>query len=151
MIDNASAVAGSRGGGILVDANVILDVFTSDPVWLDWSSAALADAADRALLVVNPIIYAEVSVRFATVDELEAELPAHVYRREELPWEAAFLAGKAYVDYRRRGGTRRSPMRDFYIGAHALVRGYALLTRDATRYRTFFPRLTIIALGPDGG
>jgi predicted nucleic acid-binding protein len=84
-------------------------------------------------------------VRFATVDELEAELPADVYRREPLPWEAAFLAGKAFVEYRRRGGARHSPMPDFYIGAHAMVRGYALLTRDAPRYRSYFPRLAVIA------
>lgn len=145
MIDLTSPPSTGRGGGILVDTNVILDVFTVDPVWHDWSSDALVDAADRARLVVNPIIYAEVSARFATVDELEAELPADVYRREALPWEAAFLAGKAFVAYRGRGGSRRSPLPDFYIGAHALVSGYALLTRDAARYRSYFPRLVVIA------
>ena len=139
----ADAVA--SGTTILVDTNVLLDVFTDDPTWFRWSSTALATAADSARLVVNPIIYAEVSVRFASIEELEQALPADVYRREPLPWESAFLAGKAFVDYRRRGGARRSPMPDFYIGAHALVRGYTLLTRDLSRYRSYFPQLTVIA------
>lgn len=130
---------------VLVDANVLLDVITEDPVWLGWSSAALAQTADQAMLVVNPIVFAEVSAQFESAEELDGALPLDIYVREQLPWEAAFLAGRAFVEYRRRGGARRSPIADFYIGAHAAVRGHALLTRDATRYRSYFPRLSLIA------
>ena len=130
---------------VLVDSNVLLDVFSEDPAWFAWSSETLADLAERSVLVVNPIIYSEVSVQFDRVEELEDALPAGRFHREPLPWEAAFLAGKCFVAYRRRGGERRSPLPDFYIGAHAAVRGMALLTRDATRYRTYFPRLQLIA------
>jgi predicted nucleic acid-binding protein len=130
---------------VLVDSNVLLDVFSEDPVWFEWSAAALADAAERAVLVVNPIIYAEVSVRFDRIEELEEALPANRFVREVLPWEAAFLAGKCYVVYRRRGGERRSPLPDFYIGAQAAVRKMTLLTRDASRYRTYFPSVDLIA------
>jgi len=130
---------------VLVDSDVILDVATGDPVWSAWSDQALARLADQTVLVINPLIYAEVSVRYETVEELDAVLPADVYRREALPWEAAFLAGKALLEYRRRGGVRRSPIPDFYIGAHATIAGYRLLTRDAARYRTYFPALELIA------
>ena len=97
------------------------------------------------MLVINPIIYAEVSARFERIEELDDALPADYYRRVALPWEAAFLAGQCFVKYKRRGGERRSPMPDFYIGAHAALTGLTLLTRDATRYRTYFPTLRIIA------
>lgn len=130
---------------ILVDANVILDVVGGDPVWGDWSSAAIADAADEALLAINPLIYAELSVGFASIEALEQAVPAADFVRENLPYTAAFLAGKAFLAYRRRGGERRSPMPDFYIGAHAAVAGYRLLTRDAARYRTYFPTVPLIA------
>ena len=130
---------------VLVDSNVLLDVATNDPTWGPWSSEALARAADESILVVNALIYAEVSIGFSTIEELETALPASLYRREDLPWEAAFLAGKSFLEYRRRGGTKRSPLPDFYIGAHAAVAGHRLLTRDATRYRTYFPRLDLIA------
>jgi hypothetical protein len=130
---------------VLVDANVLLDIFTEDPVWLDWSSNALAEMAETSVLVVNPIIYAEASVRFDTIEELEEVLPADRFVREPLPWEAAFLAGKSFLAYPKRGGERRSPLPDFYIGAHAAVRKMSLLTRDAARYRTYFPGLDLIA------
>lgn len=130
---------------VLVDSNVILDVATNDPRWGEWSSQALARAADESVLVINPIIFAEVSVGFDRVEVLEDALPPEVYRREPLPYEAAFLAGRSFVAYRRRGGRRLSPLPDFYIGAHAAVAGHQLLTRDARRYRTFFPRLVVIA------
>ncbi len=135
----------SVGPGVLVDANVLLDVVTEDATWFEWSAAAVAEAAGRTVLVVNPIVYAEVSVQFARIEDLERALPADIYARETLPWEAAFVAGKAFLDYRRRGGARRSPLPDFYIGAHALVRGHTLLTRGAARYRTYFPRLRVVA------
>jgi predicted nucleic acid-binding protein len=130
---------------VLVDSNVLIDVAEDDPVWGDWSRAALERVADASLLLVNPIIYAEVSVGYARVEEIERFMPAVLYRREPLPHEAAFLAGKVFLQYRKRGGQARSPLPDFYIGAHAAVCGHRLLTRDATRYRTYFPRLDIIA------
>ena len=129
----------------LVDANVLLDVLTEDLVWFEWSSEALAAAAESGPLWINPIIYAEVSVRFSRIEDLEAAIPPQDYRRAQLPWEAAFLAGKAFVQYRRNGGTRTSTLPDFYIGAHAAVAGYRLLTRDARRYRAYFSRLELIA------
>ncbi len=135
----------SAGPGVLVDANVLLDLITEDATWFAWSADAVEQAAGRAMLVVNPIVYAEVSVQFARVEDLERALPRDIYAREMLPWEAAFAAGKAFLDYRRRGGLRRSPLPDFYIGAHAMVRGHTLLTRDAARYRTYFPRVRVIA------
>lgn len=129
----------------LVDSNVILDILTEDAEWLDWSAAALAAQANRAPLAINPIIYAEVAAGIARVEDLEAALPPEHYERRPLPWEAAFLAGRCFVKYRRRGGARRSPMPDFYIGAHAAVEGLTLLTRDARRYRTYFPGLRVVA------
>jgi predicted nucleic acid-binding protein len=132
-------------GATLVDSNVLLDILTEDEEWLDWSSAQLAEAARIGLLVINPIIYAEVSTRFDRIEDLDDALPADYYRRAPLPWEAAFLAGQCFMAYRRRGGSRRSPMPDFYIGAHAALAGLTLLTRDAKRYRSYFPTLRIVA------
>ena len=129
---------------VLVDSNVILDVFTEDPRWFDRSAAVLARMAGDHELIVNPIVYAEVSVGFERIEELDAALPGESFRREPLPWEAAFLAGKCFVRYRRAGGSRRAPLPDFYIGAHAAVRGIPLLTREAARYRAYFPRLELI-------
>lgn len=129
----------------MVDSNVLLDVATNDPTWGDWSATTLARWADEAILVINALVYAEVSIGFRTIEDLEDALPADLYRREDLPYEAAFLAGKCFLRYRRAGGTRRSPLPDFYIGAHAAVAGYRLLTRDAGRYRTYFPTLDLIA------
>ena len=129
----------------LVDSNVLLDILTEDPEWLDWSASALAGQADAGPLVVNPLIYAEVAARFDRIEDLEAALPAEYYERQALPWEAAFLAGRTFIRYRRRGGQRRSPLPDFYIGAHALIGRMVLLTRDARRYRTYFPALRVVA------
>ena len=128
---------------VLVDANILLDILIPDPRWEGPSSAALAQAAESSLLAINPIILAEVSVGFDRIDDLEAALPEEL-EREALPWDAAFLAGKAFLSYRRRGGSRHSPLPDFYIGAHAAVRGHWLLTRDASRYRTYFPTVRLI-------
>jgi len=131
--------------GTLVDSNVLLDVLTEDPEWFDWSSAAIESQAEHSVLVIDPLIYAEVSVRFERIEDLEEALPPAMFRRDALPWEAAFLAGKCFVQYRRRGGTRDSPLPDFYIGAHAAVARMTLLTRDGSRYRTYFPTLDILA------
>jgi predicted nucleic acid-binding protein len=133
---------------VLVDSNVLLDVLTEDPVWSAWSNAALASSGESSILVVNPIIYAELAGGFLRAEELDEALPVDRFRREPLPWEAAFLAGRSFVAYRRRGGPRRSPLPDFYIGAHAAVSGMVLLTRDASRYRTYFPELKIVAPEP---
>jgi len=130
---------------VLVDANVLLDVMTQDPRWLAWSAAAVERAADRYRLVINPIIYAEVSIRYSLIEDLDAALPKTMFDREAIPYEAAFLAGKSFLAYRRRGGARQSPLPDFFIGAHAAVAGYRLMTRDAARYRTYFPKLSLIA------
>jgi predicted nucleic acid-binding protein len=129
----------------LVDSNVILDVLTEDPEWLDRSAAALSRQADAGPLVINPLIYAEVAARFDRIEDLEAALPGDYFLRQPLPWEAAFLAGRSFVRYRRKGGQRRSPLPDFYIGAHALIARFTLLTRDPRRYRSYFPALRIIA------
>ena len=97
---------------VLVDSNILLDVATEDPRWGEWSARALETAADESILVINPLIYAEVSIGFSTIEELEDAVPAATFRREALPYEAAFLAGKSFLDYRRRGGRRKSPLPD---------------------------------------
>jgi predicted nucleic acid-binding protein len=130
--------------GTIVDSNVLLDLFTDDPRWREWSEARLAEAFDHGPTLINPIVYAEISVSFERIEELERALPPEL-EREALPWEAAFLAGKCFLAYRRRGGERRSPLPDFCIGAHAAMTGRALLTRDAGRYRSLFPRLELIS------
>ena len=134
--------------GTLVDSNVLLDVLTDAVSWVDWSAAALAAAAENGPLWINPIIYAEVSVRFSRIEDLEDTLPAEDFRRAPLPWEAAFLAGKAFLQYRRSGGSKTSTLPDFYIGAHAAAADLVLLTRDPRRYRTYFPTVNVIAPPP---
>ena len=131
--------------GTLVDSNVLLDVLQDEGEWTDWSGAMLGRAAAQGILVINPIVYAEVCFGYDTVEDLERALPAAYCRREALPWDAAFLASRAFLAYRRRGGARRSPLPDFYIGAHAAIAGHTLLTRDPKRYRSYFPKLRIIA------
>lgn len=130
--------------GTLVDSNVLIDVFSRDAAWAEWSSQALARLGSEGLLVINPVIYAEVSHRYSSKELLDRELPEDKFMRENIPWVAAFLAGKAFADYRQRGGHRRSPLPDFFIGAHAAVAGLRLLTRDAARYRTYFPTVELI-------
>lgn len=127
----------------LVDTNVLLDVITHDKLWASWSESALRKAAEHSTLAIDAIIFAEVSMKFTRIEDADAALVD--FAREPLPYEAGFLAGKAFLAYRKRGGTKRSPMPDFYVGAHALVGSMTLLTRDATRYRTYFPALNIIA------
>jgi predicted nucleic acid-binding protein len=129
---------------VLVDSNIILDVFTKDPVWEGWSSKALEGAADAGRLVINAIVFAEISVHFERIEEVDEALSS-LYERETIPFEAAFLAGKAFSTYRQRGGSRTSPLSDFFIGAHAAVKGYDLLARDVGHYRSYFPNLRLIA------
>lgn len=112
---------------------------------MDWSAGALADAAEAGPLYINPIVYAEVSIRFTTVEALEDALPPQDYRREPIPWAAAFLAGKVYVGYGSNRGTKSTTLPDFFIGAHAAVAGLDLLTRDTSRYRTYFPTVQLIS------
>jgi len=130
---------------ILVDSNVLLDVLTEDPAHFAWSSGTIEQAAQDHILVINPIIYAEVSIGFDRIEDLDAALPENLVERRPIPWEAAFLAGKCFVKYRERGGAKRSPLPDFFIGAHAAVEELTLLTRDASRYRTYFPTVRLIA------
>jgi predicted nucleic acid-binding protein len=129
----------------LVDSNILLDVATSDPMWSDWSAQALEAAANESLLAINALIYAEVSIGYERIEELEQAIPSTLFRREPLPYEAAFLAGKVFLKYRRRGGQRTAPLPDFYIGAHAAVSGFRILTRDPRRYRTYFPTVDLIS------
>jgi len=130
---------------ILIDSNILLDIVTKDPVWFEWSFEALASVAEDFKLCINPLIYAEASIRFASPQEFDLTFPEATYMREPLPYAAAFVAGRAHLAYRRRGGTRTSPLPDFFIGAHAAISGFRLLTRDTTRYRTYFPSVELIA------
>lgn len=130
--------------GVLVDSNVLLDIMNQSPMWYAWSAAAFARAANTGRLIINPIVYSEISVNFDSIEELDATLPKHTIEREPLPFEASFLAGKAYLQYRRLGGTKLSLLPDFLIGAHAAVEGYQILTRDRARYRTYFPKVFLL-------
>lgn len=130
---------------VLVDSNVVLDIFTQDPKWFEWSANALQQAVDDSLAIINPIVYAEVSVYFSEIEELDIALPPDLFRRDPLPWSAAFLAGKAYRIYRSNAGAKRSPIPDFYIGAHAAVAGFRLLTRDPRVYRSYFPTVELLS------
>jgi len=129
---------------VFVDSSVLIDVVGTPGPWREWSEVTLRAAAEQHVLVVNPIVLGEVSMGFDSIEALEEALPAETYRREGIPLPAAFLAGRCFLDYRRRGGSRTGVLPDFYIGAHAAVAGYRLLTRDAARYRTYFPRLELI-------
>jgi predicted nucleic acid-binding protein len=128
-----------------VDSCVLIDVLADDPQWAEWSLSQLDLLGQQAPLIINPIILAEVSPRFERASDLEAALAPLPLVREALPWDAAFLAGQAFKVYRGVAGTKTSPMPDFYIGAHALVGRLRLLTRDAARYRSYFPKLSIVS------
>jgi len=130
---------------MMVDSNVLLDVLTEDPAHFEWSSRSLQECAEDHILVINPIIYAEVSIGFDRIEDLDAALPERMVERRPIPLEAAFLAGKCFLKYRERGGEKRSTLPDFFIGAHAAVEKMTLLTRDASRYRTYFPKLTLLS------
>jgi predicted nucleic acid-binding protein len=130
---------------VLVDANVLLDILTDDPRWRSWSEEKLLVVIETDQAAVNPIIYAELGAAYRTAAELERALSGWPVQRLPLPYEAAFPAAKAFLRYRRRGGQRHSPLPDFYIGAHAAAAGLTLLTRDAPRYRTYFPKVRLIS------
>jgi predicted nucleic acid-binding protein len=132
---------------ILVDTNVLLDLVLEDQLWADWSQHQLESASIHDRLAINPVIYSELSIAFARIEELETMLADAALAYEQIPREALFLAGKAFVDYRRRRGAKCGVLPDFYIGAHAAVSGWPLLTRDSTRYRSYFP--TVRLLAPD--
>lgn len=130
---------------ILIDSNIFLDIFTKDKIWFSWSSNTLAKYADIELLYINPIIYSEISVGFSNIEDLEKALPADYILRDNLPYEAAFLTGKCFLKYRKAGGVKNSPLPDFYIGAHAAVRGWKIMTRDKGRYKSYFPTIEVIS------
>ena len=129
---------------VLVDTNILLDIATEDPRWLEWSSSQLSRSMSNGL-ALNPVIYAEFSVHYATIEEVEDALSDFGFERLPIPYEAAFLAGKVFKRYRSRGGQRSAPLPDFFVGAHAAVEGLSLLTRHARRYREYFPKLSLIA------
>jgi predicted nucleic acid-binding protein len=129
------------------DSNVLIDLLDVGEAWHEWSSSAVADSRRQGRLITNQVIFAEVSVLFQRLEEVRHYFDVGEIAREDVPWDAAFLAGQAHLAYRRRGGIRISPLPDFFIGAHALVHGYTLVTRDARRYRTYFPNLNIISPG----
>ncbi len=128
----------------LIDTNVLVDVAVRDPAWSDWSRRWLARAAMAGGTVVNPIVYSEFSFRYDTMEEVDRLLPQDVFRREDLPWHAAFLAARALRIYRSSGGRKARVLPDFLIGAHAAIRGYRLLTRDPAGYRRYFPTVDLI-------
>jgi predicted nucleic acid-binding protein len=132
---------------VLVDSNVLLDVIGGhrSSGWESWSTTKLEEVGNEAELIINAIVFGEVSVRFETLEELDVAVPRDIFRREAIPFEASFLAAKCFKTYRARGGERSSPIPDFYIGAHAAIGGYRLMTRDSRRYRTYFPKLELIA------
>lgn len=134
---------------LLVDTNILVDVLQNDPQWADWSIAQLRAQAKLHALAINPVIYAEMSLSFSTLEALDEVVKTMELELREIPRPALFLAAKAYALYRRRGGNKGQVLPDFFIGAHAAVEGWPLLTRDASRFKTYFPTLEVIA--PAGG
>lgn len=128
----------------IVDTNVLVDLAISGSAWHDWSSGQVLSAFKRGPVVINPIIYAEFSVRYSSMDQVDELLPQSEFRRENLPWAAAFAAAAAFKIYRQSGGGRERVLPDFLIGAHAAIRGYSILTRDSKDYRSYFPAVDLI-------
>jgi predicted nucleic acid-binding protein len=131
----------------LIDTNVLFDLITNDPIWADWSLRQIESQVLRCRLVINPVIYAELSVSFDRLEDVDAFLDGTGIDVDEMPRPALFLAGKAFQTYRARGGTRTGVLSDFFIGAHAVIEGISLLTRDVGRYRSYFPTIMLIAPG----
>ncbi len=134
---------------ILVDSNVLLDVFENDPVWADWSESMLDYYRSSHILCINPVIYAEISIGFQKIEEVEMVISGCALVLEDIPREALFLAGKSFLQYRKRKGNKVFPLPDFFIGAHAAVAGYPLITRDTSRISSCFPTVEIISPGRD--
>jgi hypothetical protein len=131
--------------GILVDSNIILDVFLDDPNWAEWSESKLEKFSALTKLYINPIVYSEISIGFKRIEELESVLNRAGFQMLDIPKEALFLAGKVFLKYRKNRGAKRSPLPDFYIGAHAAILEMELITRDESRYRTYFPTVKLIS------
>jgi predicted nucleic acid-binding protein len=131
--------------GALVDSNIILDIFLNDPNWADWSETILEKYSHQAVLYINSIIYSEVSIGFLQIEILEAAMAKAGFQMLEIPKEALFLAGKAYLKYKKRKGIKKFPLPDFYIGAQAAVLHLDLITRDISRYQSYFPSVTLIS------
>jgi len=130
--------------GILVDSNIILDVFLDDPNWAAWSESKLGKYSATTRLFINPVVYSEVSIGFKRIEEMESVMNRSGFQMLDIPKEALFLAGKAFLKYRKNRGTKRSPLPDFYIGAQAAIFDMDLITRDVPRYRTYFPTVRLI-------
>jgi predicted nucleic acid-binding protein len=130
---------------LLVDTNVLVDVLQNDAQWADWSTAQLRAQASLHQLVINPVVYAEMSLSFSTMEALDNAVTTMALELREIPRPALFLAAKAFVQYRRSGGSKQQVLPDFFIGAHAAVQGWPLLTRDASRFRSYFPTLEVLA------
>jgi predicted nucleic acid-binding protein len=130
--------------GVLVDSNIILDVFLNDPKWADWSESTLEEYVHYTTLYINSIIYSEISIGFKLIEDLEFAITKAGFQMLEIPKEALFLAGKAYLKYKKRKGVKRTPLPDFYIGAQAAVLNLNLITRDVSRYRSYFPTIKLI-------
>lgn len=130
---------------LLVDSNVILDVFEEDPLWSNWSQSMLVQYGETHRIAINSFIYTEVSIGFETIEGLERALTRGGFQMLPIPKEALFLAGKAFLSYRKRRGTKHSPLPDFFIGAHAATTNMPLLTRDSSRYKSYFPSISVIS------
>lgn len=131
--------------GVLVDSNVILDVFLDDLKWADWSESKLEEYSDHTSLYINSIIYSEISIGFNLIEDLESAISKAGFQLLDIPKEALFLAGKAFIKYKRRMGAKRTPLPDFFIGAQAAVLNLDLLTRDVSRYQSYFPTVKLIS------
>jgi hypothetical protein len=131
--------------GVLIDSNVILDVFLNDVKWADWSESTLEECSDHSPLYINSIIYSEISIGFTLIEDLEHAISKAGFQLLEIPKEALFLAGKAYIQYKKKEGIKTAPLPDFFIGAQAAVLNLDLLTRDVSRYQTYFPTVSLIS------
>ena len=131
--------------GVLVDSNIVLDVFLNDPKWADWSESKLDEYDQLGILYINAIVYSEISIGFDQIEDLESAIARAGFQILEIPKEALFLAGKAYLKYKKRKGTKRTPLPDFFIGAQAAVQYLDLITRDISRYQSYFPTVKLIS------
>ena len=131
--------------GVLVDSNIVLDVFLNDPKWADWSESKLDEYDQLGILCINSIVYSEISIGFNRIEDLESTIARAGFQMLEIPKEALFLAGKAYLKYKKRKGTKRTPLPDFFIGAQAAVQNLDLITRDVSKYQSYFPTVKLIS------